>query len=301
MNGKISKNNIKIFFTYDLLKVLAVCTIFCLVFALVFGIVEKKTTEGQRFAIMYADDVIVGDDSTKLYQKLIDEESGNSFSYNILSIEPKQITVVDNNAQNLMYTYSDLHDDDVFICTETLIKDYVETHRAQDLDVFIENAFKYLYDNNFYSKSGVINEDAIIKNFVEKNKNDNRFKNDKDFEKAKQSEVKRIKAIFDNATILKGVFDKNPQIFDDKYVNLPDINYTGRFAIKLSELKGGELLIENSFKRKVENENSTEEATYTVDGVYLMLGEKSKANGDMHYEGLTYLVNFLKTYSNLIK
>ncbi len=299
MNGKFSKNNIKIFFTYDLLKVLAVCLAFCVLFTLIFGIVEKKVEEGQRFAILYGDDVIVGDEVQDLYSNLINKENENSFSYNILNLETKQITAVEQSPQYLMNTYSEIHDDDVFICTVTLIESYVGTYKAQDFNEYIENAFKYLYDNNFYDENGVINEDTIIENFIKKNEKDSRFKEQSVIEEAKLSEVKRIKAIFENATVLKEVFEKNPQIFDDEYNVLQNVNYTGKFAIKLSELKGGERLVENSFKREVENEE-TGEVTYTVDGVYLLLGNKASVNGDMHYEGLTFLVNFLKTYSNLI-
>ncbi len=300
MNGKISKNNIKTFFTYDLLKVLAVCVAFCLVFSLLFGVVEKKVEEGQRFTIMYGDDVLVGDEVNDVYSELFSEENENSFSYNVLNFETKQIVAINQSPQYLMNTYSGMHDDDVFICTVTLIENYVETYKAQDLNAYITGAFNYLYDNNFYDENGVINEDAIIANFSKKNKNNSNFKNDGVFEKAKLSEIKRIKAIFENATILKGVFENNPQIFDDEYNVLPDTGYKGNFAIKLSELKGGELLIENSFKREVKKEESAV-VSYTVEGVYLLLGNKSSINGDMHYEGLTFLVNFLKKYSNLIQ
>ncbi len=299
MDNQILKTRIKTFFTYDLLKVLAVSIAFCIIFTLVFGIVEKKPTEGQRFTILYADDVILGDESKDLINRLVDTKNESAFSYDILKIEPKQIMVGNQSPLYLMSTYSDLCDDDVFMCTNTLISDYVETSRAEDLDKYVEKAFTYLYDNNFYSKENVINEDVIIAKFLEKYGKDSRFKKSEELELAKLEEIKRIKNIFNNATILKEVFKNNPQIFDDKYNKITSLNYEGRFAIDLGKLSGGEKHVSNAFSREVVDEK-TNEVSYTADGVYLLIGNKQHKNGDLHFEGLNYLVNMLKTYSNLI-
>ncbi len=299
MDKSLLKTRIKTFLTYDLLKVLAISIAFCLVFTLVYGIVEKKPTEGQRFTILYANDLILGDESEDLIRFTVDTENENAFSYDILKVEPKKIIVGDQSPQYLMTTYSDLCDDDVFICTDTLISDYVETSRAEDLDKYVEKAFTYLYDNNFYTQENVINEDVIIAKFIKKYGKDSRFKKPEELELAKKEEVKRIKNIFNNATILKEVFANNPQIFDDKYNKISSLDYEGRFAIDLGKLSGGEKNISNAFTRKVVDEK-TNKVSYTADGVYLLLGNKQYKNGDLHFEGLTYLVNMLKMYSNLI-
>lgn len=299
MDKSLLKTRIKTFFTYDLLKVLAISIAFCLLFTLVYGIVEKKPTEGQRFTILYANDLILGEESKDLIRFTINSENENAFSYDILKVDPKQIIVGDQSPQYLMTTYSDLCDDDVFICTDTLISDYVETSRAEDLDKYVEKAFTYLYDNNFYTQENVVNEDVIIAKFLERYGKDSRFKKSEELELAKKEEVKRIKNIFNNATILKEVFANNPQIFDDKYNKISLLNYEGRFAIDLGKLSGGEKNVSNAFTRKVVDEK-TNKVSYTADGVYLLIGNKQYKNGDLHFEGLTYLVNMLKMYSNLI-
>ncbi len=297
MNGKITKIKIKKFFTYDLLKVIGICVILCSVFALILSAVEKKATEGQRFTVLYGDDVIIGEEETDFCESLIGGE--NALSYDVLVFEPKQISSIDSSPEYYLKTYSDLCDDDVFISTESLAKAYVEGGRAQELESYIENAFEYLYDNGFYSANNVINEEAIVKSFADKYSKDARFKKSSDFEKGKQAEISRIKAIFENATVLKEVFKNNPQIFNEEYIEDGISGQIGKYLIDLGKLTGGSLNVSNSYKRRVENEE-TNEVTYTSNGVYLMLGNKYYKNGDMHYEGLTYLVNFLKTYSNLI-
>ena len=299
MNKELFRTRLKTFFTYDLLKVAGICLGFCAVFTLAFYIAEKKPTEGQRFAILYADDVVLGEEVDNVIINAIDEESENAFSYDVLVIEPKQIEVGNESATSLLNTYSELGDDDVFICTDTLLEHYVQTTKAEDLDAYVDRAFKYLYDNGFYSTDGVINEDAIIKAFLNKYSKDSRFKKAEDLELGKQYEVKRIKAIYTNATILKRVFEENPDIFDDKQTTITSIDYTGRFAINLGKLTGGKKNVYNSFRRAVVNED-TKEVTYTADGVYLLIGNKQFKNNDLHYEGLAYIVSVLKTYSNLI-
>ncbi len=300
MDKGVLKTRLKTFFTYDLLKTLAICIIICVIFTLAYYIVEKKPTEGQRFAILYADDVILGEEVNSVLSNAIDEESGNSFSYDVLLIEPKQIMVGnDQSALSLLNTYSELCDDDVFICTDTLLDTYVQSLKALDLDSYVENAFKYLYDNGFYSTDGVINKDKIIESFLLKYSKDSRFKKLDDLENGKEYEVKRIEAIYNNATILKRVFSENPQIFNDKITEITNNGYKGRFAIDLGKLTGGEKDVFNSFKRGVYNEE-TKEIEYTSNGVYLVLGNKLSKNGDLHYEGLAYIVSVLKTYSNLI-
>lgn len=294
------KNKLKTFFTYDFLKVTAICVVICLVFTFAYYIVEKKPTEGQRFAILYADDVVLGEEVDSIIINAIDEETENSFSYDVLLIEPKQIMVSpEQSALSLLTTYSDLHDDDVFICTDTLLENYVQSARAQDLDLFVNNAFNYLYSNGFYSENGDINEDKIIKAFLDKYSKDNRFKKEEDLKLGKEYEIKRIKAIYSNATILKRVFEENPQIFDTTQTEIEVNGYKGRFAIDLGKLTGGEKSVFNSFKKAVYNEE-TKETSYTADGVYLLIGNKQQINGDLHFEGLAYIVSVLKTYSNLI-
>lgn len=300
MDKGILKSKLKTFFTYDFLKVTAICLAFCAIFTLAFYIVEKKPTEGQRFAILYADDIVLGDEVELVIENAIDESLETSFSYDVLLIEPKQIMVGGNQtALSLLTTYSDLHDDDVFICTDSLLEHYVQGLRAQDLDVFVNNAFNYLYSNGFYSENGEINEDKIIKAFLQKYSKDNRFKKAEDLELGKTLEIKRIKTIYKNATILKKVFAENPQIFDTTQTEIKTTGYKGRFAIDLGKLSGGEKNVYNSFKRPILNEGA-KDVTYTADGVYLMLGNKQQTNGDLHFEGLAYLVSFLRTYSNLI-
>lgn len=300
MNQELLKTKLKTFFTYDLLKVAGICLAFCTIFTLAFYIVEKKPTEGQRFTILYADDIVLGEEAKIVIENAIDQESENAFSYDVLLIEPKKIEVgTDSSAMSLLNTYSEVGDDDIFICTDTLLEHYVQTLKAEDLDSYVDRALNYLYDNGFYSKDGVIKEDAIIKTFLNKYSKDSRFKNAEDLEKGKLYEINRIKCIYNNASILKKVFAENSDIFDDTQTKIQTNGYEGRFAIDLGKLSGGEKKVFNSFKRAVVDEKS-EEISYTSNGVYLLVGNKQSTNGDLHYEGLAYIVSVLKTYSNLI-
>ena len=78
------KNKLKTFFTYYFLKVTAICVVICLVFTFAYYIVEKKPTEGQRFAILYADDVVLGEEVDSIIINAI--EGPHGFGYDPIFI-----------------------------------------------------------------------------------------------------------------------------------------------------------------------------------------------------------------------
>ena len=297
MDNKITKTKLKTFFTYDFIKVVAVCVVLCLIFYFLYSFVEKKPTEGQRFTILYADDVVLGDESNSVLYTLNSGEDDNSFSYDILMVQPNQFTIGSYSQTYLLNTYTEVGDDDIFICADSLVVEYIESYNAQDLDSYIIDAFNYLYDNGFYTTSGQINQDKIIDNFIKKYGKDSRFKTKENLEKGKQLEIERIERIYKNATILKSVFDSHPEIF---YKNEEgNLSKTGRYAINLGKLEGGEKNTVNSFYIQQTNEE-TNEVKKTSNGVYLLVGNNKNINGELHFESLEYIVCMLKTYSNLI-
>ena len=296
MENQSLKNKFKIFFTYDLWKIICLAVAVCFALVVIYNIVEKKPTEGQRFSVLYGDDIIVGEEVNDFLNSITDLEAENSFSYDVLAVESKTVQSNDGTSLSVMATYADVNDDDIFISSNTLMESYVSSHRAEGYTFYLERTFNYLYDNGFYNELGEINEDKIVKSFLEKYAKDSRFKKSEELEKGKNLEIKRIKTIYENASVLKSVMQTNPEIFID--VEVEGETYY-KYALDLGKLKGGKKNLENMFKRKVINQNSGE-ITYTIEGVYLLIGNNSSVNGDLHYESLTYIVQLLKTYSNLI-
>lgn len=302
MNNKITKRRIITFFTYDFLKVVAIAVIVCLVINIIFGVVSDKPSKGQILCILYSDDLIVGSDANKPLEKAkYNKDANKGYSYELVDIDAKQLFAGDTSSFSMLNTYAQIGEDDFLITSDNLARGYLEAFYAEDFDLYIENALKYLYDNNFYDESGNFNQQAVESYFDVTYKKDKRFKTSKQIEEGKIQEIKRIKTIYNNATLLKSVFKDNPQIFAENYFEftIQNITFNGRYAIDVSKLSGGEFKVENAFKRAVVNTENNE-VTYTSEGIYLMLGDNEDVNGHLHYENLSYLVGFLEAFSNLI-
>lgn len=302
MKRRVGQNQIKTFFTYDILKVIVISIIVCLILTIAFNAVEDKPSEGQRFSIIYDDDLDLGEESDIVLQNAIEGDKANAFSYEVLALDRKSLVVADNSTPEFtLKTYVEINDDDILYCSNVLAKYYLENAYAENYDAYIESALNYLYTNEFYSRDGVINEQKIIDNFLVQYKKDNRFKSKEEKENGKQLEIARIKAIYNNATTLKRVFESHPEIFSDEYTKYEwgETLVEGRFAIDLSKLTGGEYNLEKAVKREVKNEE-TGDISYVTSNIYLMVGNKFDVNGHLHYESLAYVVSVIKCYTNWI-
>ena len=120
-------------------------------------------------------------------------------------------------------------------------------------------------------------------------------------EKGKKLEVERIKAIWENANLLLGVYENHPEIFASQFNSFTwgEREIVGNFAIDLSKLTGSSNEISNAFKIAVTNEE-TYEVTYTVEGLYLFIGNNYDINGDLDYESLAYLRTIIEKYTNFV-
>ena len=301
MKVKITKTKIQTFFTYDFWKVVAISVLVCFVLVICINCSEEKPTLGQEFTCLYSEDIILGEDSaTVLYYAGYAGEP-YAFSYDITNIKSRQIQAGDQGQESSLSTFVDLYEDDIFICTDSLASKYLESSYAQSFESYVNGAFEYLYSNNFYSRDGVINETAIVDNFVNNYKKDNRFKTEENINLGKELEIARIKTLYSNATILKNVIENHAYIFSDTLTKYEwaGNTFTGKFAIELGKLKGGEYNVLNGFQRKVKN-SETGEVSHTADGVYLFIGFNAEQNGHLHYESMAYIIALLKMYTNII-
>jgi hypothetical protein len=244
----------------------------------------------------------MGEESSLVLEKSLEKDKKPSFSYDILSVDRKGLVVADNSTPEFtLKTYVEIYDDDILYCSDVLAKYYLENAYAENYDWYIENALNYLYDNGFYSKSGVINEQKIIENFLVQYKKDNRFRTTEQIIVGKELEVNRIKSIYENAMTLKRIFTNHPEIFAKEYTEYEwgETLVQGNFAIDLSKLTGGEYNLAKAVKRQIKNEE-TGEISYVTSNIYLMVGNNFDVNGHLHYESLAYIVNVFKCYTNWI-
>ena len=301
MDNRITKSRLATFITYDFIKVIAVMLALCVMLLVVFNAVGDKPTSAQTFYVLCDNEIIVGDDGGMLTVDTAKKGANNGgFSYDIIEVSTKPIETSAYGTSYMLKTSAELGDDDIFITQEKLGREYLDSYFATDIVGFVDKAFQYCTDNDFFSKSGTINEEKIRNYFLKTRKKDNRFRFGKT-EEGVALEIQRIKTIWDNATVLKKVFTEHSEIFSDKFTSFTwgGREITGSFAIDLSKLTGGAVL-SNAFKFAIKNQETGEITSYTSDGIYLFVGNNQDVNGDLDYESLAYIRTIIEKYSNFI-
>lgn len=302
MDNKITKSRLKTFLTYDLWKMVVIIVACCLALLIVFNMVAVKPTTGQAFYILCGDDIMIGEEGIALPLKVVEKGTDNGgFSYDILSLKTFNLQVGTEPASYVLSNTVGVGDDDIFIASEELGREYVNSYNALDIVAFAESGKDYCINSGFYTASGEVNESEIIKYFLATRGKDNRFRSEENKNLGKEQEILRIKAIWENSNVLLNVFNNHPEIFSSKFTSFEwgENTITGKFAIELSKLNGTSKTISNAFKRTIINEE-TGEVSYTSDGVYLFVGDNGDINGDLNYEALAYIRTIIEEYTDFI-
>ena len=114
MKNRAGKSQIKTFFTYDIIKVIAISAIVCLILTVLFNAIAQKPSEGQRFSIIYDNQLSLGDDYNLAISDAMDLDNDYGFSYDVLDFDVKKLTVADNSSPSYtLQTYVEIYDDDV--------------------------------------------------------------------------------------------------------------------------------------------------------------------------------------------
>jgi hypothetical protein len=304
MVNKITGKRLKNLISYDWLKMLALSVIVCIVVILVFNAFAKKPSDGQDFRLVIDQDVIVeGDEIKGVFDTLFDggvEEGG--FSYETLQGQVVYLRGNDESPKSYILggVYAELNQDDVNILLEDVYLEYIAQNNAVKIDEYLISAKQFLLDNGLCNSLGEFDVNRVNSYFETTRGKDTRFKTAEQIKKGKQDELKRLKAIWNNATALQKCFEEHPELLDERTYLFGAYENTGKFAINLSKLNGNSesgKYIENLFKRSYVKDDQT---LYTVEGIYLTVGQTSDADGDLFYEKLAFLYTLIKTYSTFI-
>ena len=304
MVNKITGKRLKNLISYDWLKMLALSVIVCIVVILIFNAFAKKPSDGQDFRLVIDQDVIVEEDEIKgVFDTLFDggvEEGG--FSYETLQGQVVYLRGNDESPKSYILggVYAELNQDDVNILLEDVYLEYIAQNNAVKIDEYLISAKQFLLDNGLCNSLGEFDVNRVNSYFETTRGKDTRFKTAEQIKKGKEDELKRLKAIWNNATALQKCFEEHPELLDERTYLFGAYENTGKFAINLSKLNGNSesgKYIENLFKRSYVKDDET---LYTVEGIYLTVGQTSDADGDLFYEKLAFLYTLIKTYSTFI-
>ncbi len=297
MVNKITKSRLKTLIQYDFWKIIAISVIVCIVLVLIFNGVAKKPSEGQDFRIVIDEDVFMGEEIDGLFEDLFTKgpESGG-FSYEMLKGETIILRSSEENPKNYVLNgvYAELGQDDALILTEEIYLNYLNANNAVSIKQYIESALNYY--STFCDSNGNLVDEKVYDNFTKTRGKDSRFRTSAEIEEGKKQELKRIKAVYSNATALKNCFELHPELLDEERTVGQN---KGNFAVRISKFNGnGDKRIEKLFKRAVIDEN--EQTAYTTEGIYLVIGENSNENGDLFYENLAVLYTIINKYTTYL-
>lgn len=304
MVNKITGKRLKNLIAYDGVKIAVLSVIVCLIVILIFNAFAKKPSNGQDFRLIVDEDILVGDDMGGIFDNLFDGGVENGgFSYETLQGQLVYLRSNDESPKNYVLSsiYTELNHDDVCVLTEEIYVEYVSFHNAVKIDVYVDSAKQFLIDNGLCNIDGVFNEDNVNAYFEKTRGKDSRFKTTAQKKEGKANELKRLKAIWNNATALQNCFALHPELLDEREYTYGNFTTKGYFAIKVGALNGNEQAgnsVENLFKRSYEDKSGNK--GYTTDGIYIALGNNPDADGDLFYEKLAFLYTLIKTYSTYI-
>ncbi|MBR5439025.1 MAG: hypothetical protein IKV61_02290 [Clostridia bacterium] len=307
MNNKITKQRLKTFLVYDLVKMVAITTIVLLCVIIIFNYFGKRPSEGQTFSVLIdGSEVITGDGEEDFYSKVTNGREDKYYyglSYNILDGNVTTISPSSANPmETLVQTYTQLKDDDVVIAGKTVATYYLGRGSAMNFDTFISDFNSFLYVNNgFYASEASsvedINVEAVKTYFLKTYAKDARFLSESQKQKGIEQEIERIKGFKTNSDLFKKLLEVCPNIVATEQelssFTLGGIEFSGKYALNLGAL-GNDFI--NVYKTE---QAGNEEEPYSTNGVYLLLGNRTE--GDAMFETLSFILTLAKEYSNVLE
>lgn len=328
MDNKITKQRLSDFFSYEWIAMIVAVLVGVLVCNFVFNFFEVKPTTGQRFRILYDENVDVFNEET-IYP-VIDQ----GFSYDILDWQVEQM-YSDYNVLNVREETFDV--DVLFTDSVTSTEDknvtvsrawsVVDGFSIMDYETLLENAREYLtqFLKNAYlehpNKKDLalqfefLDMEKIDKHFSIRAKTDNRFRTKAKMDEGKLLERERIASLCVNAQKLEYLLDEHKDIFlfytkyeqalnratansDSESVSqIQDWISSGKgkmpYGLRLEKLvaTGEKLNLSNFFK--VKNGESAED-------VVLMVFDMTLVQYDLQYEAIGFTINLVENCSNLL-
>ncbi len=303
MVNRITKRRLKLFFKYDLWKVLVVSALVCVILLLTFNFVAKKPSDGQTFKILIDDDVMMSSDIDLLFEDLFTKKpTEGGFSYEMLKGDTTYIYGSDENPEEylLRSVYGDLNYDDIVIFGEDLYLDYLGFGMAADINEYVASAKDFLISKGLCNELGEFDERKVNEYFDSTRKRDTRFKTKEKKEQGRRDELERLKGIWFMATALEDCFNEHPELLDiERKATIFGSEVDGVYALKLSSLVGKSGKdVTNLFSRTETDEEGN--VSIVADDIYVAIGNNKNENGDLYYEMLAVLYTLIENYTTYL-
>lgn len=326
MNSRITKKRLFDNLAYDWIKIIILVIAVVLVWELAFTIGSPRATVGQQYELL-----VYGKNFYAINAGSILNEASEQgyFSYDVLDFMSRDLTdetygtvmqaifsigecdsiIVDNSEQDVENNNS---------CFYSLVDNYGSN--ICDIDELINNGKYYCVSNGMVELVDGeyrLNDDKIYNHFVSRMKKDPRFKNQEKIDAGFEKEKLRIKTLWNNASKIEQVLQKNTQLranykrYTQTLNNKEDIksNYLEQYesafekekectyGINLGFLTGGKQDITSVLKRSVTDEKG-EVISENANDIILCIFDFTSLQPYLQYENLGLISYFIENYSN---
>ena len=311
--------------SYDWLKMVVIVLVIIFVWVLAFTIGAPRATTGQTFGIFYfhGGNFKYSTEPAALGENM---KKQGVFSYDILDFNVREIG---ETYSEILLTSTSVQEGDVMITVDhpesvksfksyfrTLIDNYGEVF--YDYNDLIKEAKEYCLKNAFVYKSGdayLLDEQKIQAYFETRMKGDPRFRDETSqrYKDGIQSEIERIKAVWNNAIMLEDCLNTHPEIKysylrytqtvaaepDKDGENLLSQQTEKLYGINLGALTGGASIITTDFYYNLTDENNNVIGS-SADGIVLCVYDYYGYQPHLQFETLSFVNAIISKYSDFL-
>ena len=303
MDNKITKQRFSAFMHYEWIKIVALILCVCFLWRLLFiqlGSKERLLTNGQQFYFYYSPEII-SDCPTNMTNLISDK---NALSYDVQYTSVYQFDAT-YGAEQLngwliigdgdMIITSDVPDEingDVY--SSSNFRSMVDKYNVYDLDKLMEDAVNYASQFMLNQANGFdisnINYEVVKTKFLERCKNDKRFKTNSQKEDGIKLENQRIRDLFVDINDFAKLLTMD--IFTNYQSEAKGDTVAKKYGIDLYKLKGatGKTDI-TTYASLYAGENIAPTAQYTVLAVFDFLRDQP----ELQFETISVINTLVRT------
>lgn len=298
MDNKITKTRLSDYLAYEWILMIIVAVIAIIGWELIYTMAGVRLSVGQTFKYYY-DETVLSNNDAAFYNMLNFGKENSILSYDVIEITSEALT----SDYNVLSVRMSVQEGDIIITDTAKGEEEGAQSRAEhilsnfpmyDLDSLYKDAKDYL---SRFLKEGQtdplvyenLDENKIKNHFIERMKNDNRFRKEEDRNSGIESEKKRIKTLCKDVSDFGYILNSSDDLFY-KHTISEELGEK-RYGIKADMLKNGTENVDNFFRNKTDG---------TSKGVVILVFNFLDDQPDLQFETISFVSMCVRNFSNIL-
>ena len=309
MDNKLTKKRLSDFFAYEWILTIIVVIAAIVVLELVYTVSATRLSAGQQFKY-YLDEDLSAFGNSSVYD-LLDVnvgENGNTFSYDVLSVESENL----NSSYNVLSVRLSVQEGDAIFTSSAekedgtvRAKSIIDEFPVYDIESLLESAKDYLAQ--FKSGDSGFDEDKIRAYFDERTKGDNRFRTDAERKEGQNNEIARIKKLAKDVEDFETILNSGRENLFFGYTkyeqaaggDVNDKTYGAAYAKESARLYGINMAALTGGKKNVSDYLQINGGG-SAENVVLLLFDFSSYQKDLQFESISFVNTLVKAFSDIL-